>query len=153
MLFSRVTEPPDFDFSTWWTKIKVHPNSGHAVSYTSALSLVLYFQSLGLQNPKLSGIMDLFLNLSFSLGWESQLLETGFLAIFLCPVLKLRQIPVHTPTPLVAIWGYRWLIFRIMLGAVSSVSSIRLMSQYCITFPGESSLQKDCWWQTDNVSM
>jgi len=51
------------------------------------------------------------------LGWESQLLETGFLAIFLCPVFKLRQVPIYTPTPLIVVWGYRWLIFRIMIGA------------------------------------
>ncbi|XP_074605963.1 lipase maturation factor 1-like [Acropora palmata] len=53
----------------------------------------------------------------YSFGWESQLLETGFLAIFLCPVVKMHQVPIHTPTPLVVIWGYRWLIFRIMIGA------------------------------------
>lgn len=53
----------------------------------------------------------------YSFGWESQLLETGFLAIFLCPVLKLRQVPEMTPTPWVVIWGYRWLLFRIMFGA------------------------------------
>ena len=46
-------------------------------------------------------------------------METGFLAIFMCPLLSLRQFPTHTPTPWVVIWGYRWLIFRIMLGAVS----------------------------------
>ncbi|XP_002737876.1 lipase maturation factor 1-like [Saccoglossus kowalevskii] len=53
----------------------------------------------------------------YSFGWESQLLETGFLAIFMCPLLTWRQIPRKTPTPLVTILGYRWLIFRIMLGA------------------------------------
>lgn len=53
----------------------------------------------------------------YSFGWESQLLETGFLAIFLCPVFKMHQVPIHTPTPVVVIWGYRWLIFRIMIGA------------------------------------
>ncbi|XP_031556252.1 lipase maturation factor 1-like [Actinia tenebrosa] len=53
----------------------------------------------------------------YSFGWESQLLETGFLAIFMCPVLKLQKVPLHTPTPWVVIYGYRWLIFRIMLGA------------------------------------
>ena len=66
---------------------------------------------------------ECILNQIFSiLGWESQLLETGFLAIFLCPAVKMQQIPVQTPTPLVVIWGYRWLIFRIMIGAVSNYS-------------------------------
>ncbi|XP_062508003.1 lipase maturation factor 1-like isoform X3 [Corticium candelabrum] len=53
----------------------------------------------------------------YSFGWESQLLETGFLAIFACPVFSLRQIPVNTPLSAVVVWGYRWLIFRIMIGA------------------------------------
>ncbi|XP_044308525.1 lipase maturation factor 1 isoform X2 [Varanus komodoensis] len=50
-------------------------------------------------------------------GWESQLLETGFLGIFLCPLWTLSQLPQNTPPSRIVIWGYRWLIFRIMLGA------------------------------------
>ncbi|XP_038677060.1 lipase maturation factor 1 isoform X3 [Scyliorhinus canicula] len=53
----------------------------------------------------------------YSFGWESQLLETGFLGIFLCPVLTLRTIPRHTPPSKIVIWSFRWLICRIMLGA------------------------------------
>ncbi|XP_064601523.1 lipase maturation factor 1-like [Liolophura sinensis] len=53
----------------------------------------------------------------YSFGWESQLLETGFLAIFLCPVYSINPVPRGTPVSRVAIWAYRWLIFRIMLGA------------------------------------
>lgn len=53
----------------------------------------------------------------YGFGWESQLLETGFLATFLCPVWSLQQIPQRTPTSFIVIAGYRWLIFRIMLGA------------------------------------
>ncbi|XP_030728103.2 lipase maturation factor 1 isoform X3 [Lagenorhynchus albirostris] len=50
-------------------------------------------------------------------GWESQLLETGFLGIFLCPLWTLSPLPRGTPTSRIVLWGYRWLIFRIMLGA------------------------------------
>uniref|UniRef100_A0AAX7TR68 Lipase maturation factor n=1 Tax=Astatotilapia calliptera TaxID=8154 RepID=A0AAX7TR68_ASTCA len=50
-------------------------------------------------------------------GWESQLLETGFLAIFLCPVWTLSQVPHRCPPSLICIWTFRWLIVRIMLGA------------------------------------
>ncbi|XP_054098362.2 lipase maturation factor 1 isoform X3 [Callithrix jacchus] len=50
-------------------------------------------------------------------GWESQLLETGFLGIFLCPLWTLSRLPRHTPTSRIVLWGFRWLIFRIMLGA------------------------------------
>src|SRR6185295_14038721 len=52
----------------------------------------------------------------YGYGWEIQLLETGFLAVFLCPLTSLRPFPAHRPAPL-AIWLFRWLIFRIMLGA------------------------------------
>ncbi|KAM9222995.1 lipase maturation factor 1 [Leptosomus discolor] len=53
----------------------------------------------------------------YSFGWESQLLETGFLGIFLCPLWSLSRLPRHTPPSSIVIWGFRWLIFRIMLGA------------------------------------
>ena len=52
----------------------------------------------------------------YSFGWEIQLLETGFLAIFLCPLLDARPFP-ERPPPVLIIWLYRWLIVRIMLGA------------------------------------
>jgi len=52
----------------------------------------------------------------YGYGWEIQLLETGFLAIFLCPLLDARPFPRRAP-PLVVITLFRWLIFRIMLGA------------------------------------
>jgi len=52
----------------------------------------------------------------YGYGWEIQLLETGFLAIFLCPVLSWRPFPAHRPPPIV-IGLLRWLIFRIMVGA------------------------------------
>ena len=50
----------------------------------------------------------------YSYGWEIQLLETGFLAIFLCPLLDPR--PFAKP-PKAVIWLFRWLTFRIYLGA------------------------------------
>ena len=60
-------------------------------------------------------------------GWESQLLETGFLAIFMCPLFSLTRLPRHTPTSWAVIWGYRWLIFRIMLGAVRGRHTVALL--------------------------
>ena len=52
----------------------------------------------------------------YGFGWEIQLLETTFLAIFLCPFLDGRPFSA-TPPPRPIIWLHRWLIFRIMLGA------------------------------------
>jgi len=52
----------------------------------------------------------------YGYGWEIQLLETGFLAIFLCPLLDMRPFPKRPP-PLAIIILFRWLAFRVMLGA------------------------------------
>jgi Lipase maturation factor len=52
----------------------------------------------------------------YGYGWETQLLETGFLSIFLCPLLDLRPFPSRPP-PILVIWLFRWLGFRIMIGA------------------------------------
>ena len=45
----------------------------------------------------------------YSFGWETLLLETGFLAIFLGPA--------WTAPPLLLIWLIRWLAFRVEFGA------------------------------------
>ena len=45
----------------------------------------------------------------YSFGWETLLLETGFLAIFLGPA--------WTAPPLLLIWLFRWLLFRVEFGA------------------------------------
>ncbi|MBS1935038.1 MAG: lipase maturation factor family protein, partial [Bacteroidetes bacterium] len=52
----------------------------------------------------------------YGYGWEIQLLETGFLAIFLCPLTDMRPFPKREP-PTLVITLFRWLIFRIMLGS------------------------------------
>lgn len=52
----------------------------------------------------------------YGYGWEIQLTETGFLAIFLCPLLDLCPFPPYAPPfPIVVL--FRWLTFRIMFGA------------------------------------
>src|SRR5664279_5103619 len=52
----------------------------------------------------------------YGFGWEIQLLETGFLAIFLCPLLEMRPFPKRAP-PFPVISLFRWLIFRMMIGS------------------------------------
>ena len=59
--------------------------------------------------PRRTGLVRLRLGVS---SW----LETGFLAIFLCPPLDPRPFP-RRPPPREIIWLLRWLTFRIMLGA------------------------------------
>jgi len=52
----------------------------------------------------------------YGYGWEIQLTETGFLAIFMCPLLDARPFPKR-PTPRAIILLFRWLTWRIMMGA------------------------------------
>ena len=52
----------------------------------------------------------------YSFGWDILLLETGFLAIFLCPLWEARPFP-SLPPPRMVFWLLRWLTFRIYLGA------------------------------------
>jgi len=77
---------------------------------------------LGATNALLQlGLWALYLSfvqvgqLFYGYGWETQLCETGFLAIFLCPVRTIG--PFAGPPPPVVVWLFRWLIARIMLGA------------------------------------
>jgi hypothetical protein len=52
----------------------------------------------------------------YAFGWELQLFETGFVCIFLCPLLDVRTFPRRPPPPAI-IWLLRWLAVRIMWGA------------------------------------
>ena len=52
----------------------------------------------------------------YGYGWELLLLETGFLAIFAAPVVSFGPFP-RRRISLGLVWLYRWLAFRVMLGA------------------------------------
>jgi hypothetical protein len=52
----------------------------------------------------------------YGYGWEIQLLETGFLAMFLVPLLDPRPFARSAP-PVAVIWLLRWMTFRVYLGA------------------------------------
>jgi hypothetical protein len=85
------------------------------------LSLLVF---LGLANvPLLVALWALYMSfvhvgqLFYGYGWEILLLETGFLAIFLVPLVDPRPFPPRLPPPKPVIWLLRWLVFRLMLGA------------------------------------
>src|SRR5262249_43094513 len=78
----------------------------------------------GLANvPLLAALWFLYMSfvhvgqLFYSFGWEILLLEAGFLAMFLVPVLRPWPLPARTPPPVAAILLLRWLLFRVMFGA------------------------------------
>lgn len=51
--------------------------------------------------------------------------------MFLCPLWTLSRLPRKTPTSRVVLWGFRWLIFRIMLGAVSRTFTCNVLGEMC----------------------
>ena len=107
-----------------------YPSLFHA-HYSDMFAMALAWTGLALSLLALSGFSESFgtpvsmtvwallwlLYLSFvnvgqtwySFGWETLLLETGFLAIF----LGARNVA----TPVVVVWLLRWVLFRLMLGA------------------------------------
>ncbi len=96
-------------------------NSMHIAAWTGfILSLIVI---AGYANVPLVFILW-FLYMSFvhmgqewyGFGWEIQMIETGFLCMFLCPFWDARPFPKH-PAPLPIIVLFRWLSFRVMLGA------------------------------------
>jgi hypothetical protein len=50
-----------------------------------------------------------------SFQWDALLLEAGLLAVFLAPRGILHRRP--QPTPVIVVWLYRWLLFRLMFGS------------------------------------
>jgi len=52
----------------------------------------------------------------YGYGWELLLVEVGFLAIFSAPWRSIAPFPQRALSP-VLVWLYRWLAFRVMLGA------------------------------------
>lgn len=51
----------------------------------------------------------------YGYGWEPQLAELGFHALFLVPLLSLS--PTYSQPPLAVIYTIRWYLFKIMMGA------------------------------------
>ncbi|NCF70168.1 MAG: lipase maturation factor family protein [Chlamydiales bacterium] len=53
----------------------------------------------------------------YSFGWDILLCETGFLALFICPLYQVNNFFKKSPPHILIIWLFRFLAFRIMLGA------------------------------------
>jgi hypothetical protein len=52
----------------------------------------------------------------FSFQWDTLLLEAGFLSIFLAPLGLTRAARLQAP-PVVTMWLFRWLVFRLMFSS------------------------------------
>ncbi len=99
--------------------------SNTALQAVSGLGLALSVAALaGLATaPVFFALWALYLSivnvgqLFYGYGWETLLLESGFLAIFLAPGGRPWLFRRSSPPPVPVLWLYRWLIFRVMFGA------------------------------------
>ena len=62
-------------------------------------------------------IVNLDGSIVINYGWEWETLEVGFLSIFLCPLLTWSPFPRRVNPPRLVLWLYRWLAFRLLIGA------------------------------------
>ena len=76
--------------------------------HSAALPLLLWLLYLSVVNLG---------SMVINYGWEWLTLEAGFLAIFLCPILTRSANPASVPPPAIVLWLFRWLGFRVMIGA------------------------------------
>jgi hypothetical protein len=113
-----------------------HPTLFWFVDLNDDNLMILYKTGLALSTLVISGVDSMVIMMAlwllyfsivtiaassafYQYGWESQLLETGFLCIFLCDFLpnlgyyKGNRTP---PSPII-LWLFRWLSFRISIGA------------------------------------
>jgi hypothetical protein len=99
--------------------------SDHALSLLSNLGLGLACLVLcGLENAlAMAALWALYMSfvhvgqVFYGYGWETLLLEAGFLGIFLCPITTLLPLRDRSAMPPVLLVLLRWLLFRLMLGA------------------------------------
>ena len=62
-------------------------------------------------------------------GWEWMTVEITFLLIFQSPIFSISKFPKKTPPSILIIWLYRWLAFRLLIGA--GMSKIGNRSSAC----------------------
>ena len=62
-------------------------------------------------------IVNLDGSIVINYGWEWETLEVGFLSIFLCPLISWSPFPRRVNPPKLVLWLYRWLAFRLLIGA------------------------------------
>lgn len=76
--------------------------------FTWIIPLCLWLLYLSIVNLQSSFVMGY--------GWEWQVLETGFLVIFLFPIWSRTPFPKHFPPNFAVLCLLRWLAFRVMFG-------------------------------------
>lgn len=90
----------------------IRPHPRPALARPAGMVNAAAFALLWLLYNSVSAVGQVFMGY----GWELQICETGFLAIFALPLLSPAATAVADP-PRTVVWLNRWLIARIMVGA------------------------------------
>jgi hypothetical protein len=117
----------------WWlpTLFWLRPTDGMLYALCAAGSALAILLIVGVAPaPCLAGLWLAYRSLEavgqefLSFQWDTLLLETGFLAIFLAP-LQLRPSLAREREPAIpVVWLFRWLLFRLMFGS----GAVKLLS-------------------------
>ncbi len=115
----------------WLSASDAWLQAGAWAGLLGALAMVAGFSSA----PLLLTLWALYLSFTkigqifYGYGWDMLLCEAGFLASFLAPAWRPRELDARSPPPLVVIVLFRWLTFRLMFGA----GMIKLRGDPCWT--------------------
>lgn len=121
-------------YSDQWEGFMKHPAIFWYIDLNDDNLLTLYKSGMALSALVISGVDSMIVMLAlwllyfsiitvaggtsfYSYGWESQLLETGFLCIFLCDIFPQFGKKEKSPPSPIILWLFRWLCFRISMGA------------------------------------
>ncbi|KAL7642489.1 UNVERIFIED_CONTAM: hypothetical protein RMT77_007050 [Armadillidium vulgare] len=104
---------PWTDVNLWLDSIALAGATLSALIFISGSSNIIFLFILWILYHSLVNVGQRW----YSFGWESQLLETCFIGLWGVPFLNLSSLPKNSPMSWVSVWGLRWLIVRIMLGA------------------------------------
>lgn len=101
-----------------------HSDAALSLAAWTGVALSLLGLVVGPNAPLAAALWLLYLSIVnvgqvfWGFGWELMLLESGFLTIWLAPALSPRLYRTGAaPPPSGIVWLYRWLVFRLMLGA------------------------------------
>jgi hypothetical protein len=90
---------------------------GSGLSFAVVMGLDSFFVMVALWMLDLTIVTSAEENSFYAYGWESQLLETGFLSIWLCDPPFSTSSSSSLPPSLPVLWLFRWLCARISVGA------------------------------------
>ncbi|HET7540936.1 MAG TPA: lipase maturation factor family protein [Polyangiaceae bacterium] len=115
----------------WWRSSDACLHGCAWLGLLGALAMLAGFSNA----PLLALLWALYLSFThvgqifYGYGWDLLLCEAGFLAIFLAPALRPRELAADSPPSQIVIVLFRWLSFRIMFGA----GLIKLRGDECWT--------------------